>query len=408
MQSMHSIYGMPNCSESFWSGPLDNVGLGEITGYIRNFGQLKGITNNPLINDSQLLRICKCLRSCRTLDWLLCFTGKRYRDHSTHMWDVATLGWDLLHVYFKYGVNLHTHELMWWFAAKSMRNIEARFSNHFQTAKPPIAMAWWLAALLHDHAYPLAHFMQSTNKLIKLLSNNQEVLEQSLPSVRALLECFSGLFYDNIKSLLNHQPLQEFESHIREFLCEMLVSRWRVIAEEDIPTDERLYDHGLWAAANLAGLLGSINVNETMQMYLKPVLKAIILHSSDKEIDIQKDPLAWLLTLCDEVQEWNRFTIFDTGAIPEMEYIEMEGITKNQDMRFFEEELKFTFFPPKQETLTGWEINKFIASKLKNFKRLRVPKNFHPKYIIFEVKDRIGYKIDMCCGNCTLLYKSIP
>jgi len=340
------------------------------------------------------------------------------------MWDVAMLGWDLLHVSVR---NQTKYELLWWFIVQNMRGVEhLTIPQKIKIDKPRIEMAWWLSALFHDHAYPLAHFMQGAVRVIEFLSENPEALKESLRDVNRLLQGFDDLFYFGAKhlfqSLLKKSSCQlcKFECLIREFLVKGLYEQWGVIQEEIIKKNENekecLYDHGLWSAANLAGLLGSefpgISKPKFMQesnfeYYLKDVFKAIILHSNDTAIHINCDPLAWILTLCDEVQEWNRFTAYSTGATPEMEYIEIRGIVEDQNGRFFGEELKFVFFCPSPKIIdeTGWDIKIFIESKLKNLRRFRVPEDFHPRYIKIKVQDPLSdnvcceHQIDMFNGN---------
>ena len=380
-------------SGSFFSGPFDGDGIRATKKYFNEFE--KNILGFP-----QLDVIEEGLNKLSAIDWLLCFTSKRYRDHSRHVWDVALLGMYLLEVEVKY----NDHQIpLWQFIYNSTYNkCKEEVLPDTKNNKPFVELSWWIAAIFHDHAYPLSHILNSTEKFLGMSKGKEPISKHSISSIESILRSFGKLYYFGFKNLIGaNSTSKSFRSRLQRIHINAL-------SGTDIKNHFKynIYDHGLCSATNLAKLLKSwLQSNNEFADHFKVVLQAIVSHSSDDTIKMHCKPLSWLLAVCDEVQEWNRKVASEHGVRSEIEKIEIEGINEDKDNMFFDEELIFTFFTPDKKTskITGWDIDKFKASKSSNFKRLRVPENFYPRYVRIQIKSdflpEVKFRIDMSTGE---------
>ncbi|MHC4497732.1 MAG: hypothetical protein ACYS21_01310 [Planctomycetota bacterium] len=184
-----------------------------------------------------------------------------YRDHFCHALEVCFLGHFLL------DIENEPNEPLWKKVALKLGCPEDR---------KRVLKLWYLAALLHDVGYGI----------------------DVLHGVRELLEFFK-----------NAGPLKQLGENLKE-----AVERLSEELDEDflIPygaEDKPGEDHGVLAALHLQKLLESIakDDKEVRPEEFRPAVGAIAMHNSRKhEVSFNKDPLAFLLILCDTVQEWNR------------------------------------------------------------------------------------------------------
>jgi hypothetical protein len=134
---------------------------------------------------------------------------------------------------------------------------------------------WYVAALLHDIGY-----------CVEVLAGLRRVLE----------------FYEHSK------PLCELTKGVNKLLSDMthaLVSSGRL--PEFTAEDQPGRDHGAVGAEHLASLIENIRKQKKATPQCTAARYAIAVHNHrQKAVSFRDAPLAFLLIVCDSIQEWNR------------------------------------------------------------------------------------------------------
>ncbi len=178
--------------------------------------------------------------------------------------------------------------------------------------------AWFLASLFHDIGYPVEKFpqiVQITQKICvkfdfmgyKYDINPGEINWKE--EISELMDCYNVL---NGTKLPQDTLTQLSSSPINAYL-------------------QTRYDHGLVGATRILKLLKAIENGEKVWAPYKRAVLAIALHNiagDDKNnliINAKKDPLSFLLKICDELQEWGRERPYELDRI-ELDSLEVGGI----------------------------------------------------------------------------------
>ncbi len=330
------------------------------------------------------------------IDWLLHLTQKRYRDHTAHPRSVAMVGDYLLDIHITEDRPLREYPL-----CCDATKIKTPFS-----ASKEVTVAWWIAALLHDHAYPLAHMFRwfpdvgipggppppGQTEMADLLGRVYGGLYSNKPEFENIWQQGAGPKRSDLARAALNAYLVDLEYLAEEEIAEITKG------------EVGLYDHGIWSAANLAAKLleaptnfdptipttGASNAHKAHRA-IRAAVRAIAFHSARCRIAVWQEPIAFLLILCDTVQEWGR-RVFDCDDRPESDAIEMRGIEETKTTegtleRFFEESLEIEFMYERDRIrLSGWNDDKFREGKHADLSRLQVPsKNFRPQKIRYHV-----------------------
>ena len=182
--------------------------------------------DREIIHPISIGKICEMIRSCEYLDWLLYLTQKRYRDHSQHQFYTAILGWILLNM------KIPNNNTVMGDIVK-LNNLGWKI----------IKKAWWIASLLHDHAYPLAYLLRTIPSIKSSISDNQ---------LSALLGLFHNLYSNNILKVLKIEPnipnrIELIKKELEKYLfCFFEKDEFKILIDE-----KNLYSHGIWSAANI-------------------------------------------------------------------------------------------------------------------------------------------------------------
>lgn len=187
-----------------------------------------------------------------------------YRDHFFHALEVCFLGHFLL------SLKVTSKKRLWQLVADRLRRVGR------PCGQQEVLRLWYLTALLHDVGYGI----------------------DVLKGVRSLLGFFNKA-----------QPLGDLAKRLADALDRLSedlgAQGLALYATEDKPGE----DHGVVAAWHLQKLLERAAEKDgklQWQDYL-PAIRAIALHNSRKyTVRFADDPLAFLLVLCDTLQEWNR------------------------------------------------------------------------------------------------------
>jgi hypothetical protein len=337
--------------------------------------------------DNSSLKLC--LHSSVNIDWLLYLSQKRYRDHSSHQLFVGVLGWFLLECILRKPGNDSG-------IIETSQSLKQWISNRLNLTEDELDIAWWIASLFHDHAYPLAHMLQVTPSFIK--DNDGLLLEKTWNLLGFKDKVHSSqLIFEKLYSFKFLEELYEAakttnedrRKEIYKILKQRLTPEFFDDSEFDKNFDEGWYDHGILAAANLASLT---RVNEIeVSNILRQAVRAIAIHNGGlypERVDIKKDPLAFLLILCDECQEWGRRVVVVDEAKPESRSIKLRGLIKKEaDNYMIDNSLTIVFEYTDASFLnkTGWSYPLFVNSKRNAFKRLHISDDFPIKQINFHV-----------------------
>lgn len=211
-------------------------------------------------------------------------TPRKTRDHYKHQFRNAYLGSVLL---LDYGF-LDLIE-------NSIRDMSGTFSEYIINScsingdgsyKEIIYKTYFLAALFHDIGYPLEFFMRKSEQI----HNYSPFLKIVTPNIKTS--------YIEIKALLADSIL------------------FRFIDNENLKQMYEKNDHGALSAMSFllnfyySGSIYSLNTTDRCIIELAAV--AIYKHTSNftnGRMVFSDDPVSFLLRLCDDLQEWQRFSL---------------------------------------------------------------------------------------------------
>lgn len=248
---------------------------------------------------------------------------KRSRDHFLHQFRIAILGDFLLNCYI--GDPKDKRKLI--DPIKKIFDAQDRHNKNHTVAQ--VRTTWWVTALLHDCSYPLYHIffpnLFQKSPYVDLNKIYSDVfLEEFKSSFESALKNFTDDFKEKLKDLITELELENFGKHI-------------------LNSFENDFSHNITSAFNLwEKFKGSRN-----HAFLpKVAAESIILHhnfqnieNSDKEkrIGFVEYPLAFLLIVLDEVQEWGRPIVVEDDINPtkiskliELDKVIIQGIHRDE------------------------------------------------------------------------------
>ncbi|MBN1328225.1 MAG: hypothetical protein JXA54_02015 [Candidatus Heimdallarchaeota archaeon] len=312
--------------------------------------------------------------------------GKYYRDHTEHQLRVAVLGDFLLEQDLGHGILL---------------NHIAELSNLDKNKlKDEI---WWITGLIHDIGYPLQKITKSINYSllnqilkcypmldldvipfeINLNNKNLEpylaLLEEGLSKkARELIRFGSGYFLGN-KITSNIEHFQRKKGGHRIFLQDSQIQ----------------LDHGVIGALSLLRSIGTPEEikadRDELDGYIKAA-QAIAIHNFKEHLTdyaFNKNPLAFLLILIDEMQEWGRpipLQIRDSFFTTELKKITLldEIILTVDEVRWL-----MAYKNTQAKELVDFKFNLLCDAKKSAFSRLKKESEFPETKIILQ-----DYEID--------------
>jgi hypothetical protein len=201
-----------------------------------------------------------------------------YRDHFFHAIEVCFLGHVLLET------SYNRNRYLWQLVAKYLG-----LKGNRAEVRRTVLRLWYLAALLHDVGYAM-DLLNSSRKFLDFFENSA--------ALRSLCKSFA----DAVRNLSTEKEL-----------AKVGISKKRRERKDNGTGEEHGIgeDHGVIGALHLQTLLEHIQ-EEDPDVHpdeFKPAVEAIALHNLRKhedEISFIKQPLAFLLALCDQLQEWQR------------------------------------------------------------------------------------------------------
>lgn len=232
----------------------------------------------------------------------------KQRDHYVHSVNVFLLGLAI------YSQN------------KKFRNIiENDFNNTpikyriYNTDVEMFLFEWGIASLCHDIGYPMEITNNQIKKFINLVSFDEYKTDNAIPYIG-----FNR--FDVINSLHSSKeikPLDLLSSNIHNRIgTDLFITREKLYSFLENMQKSGFVDHGFYSAIILLKWYGYLieDLYDKKEKFNHPIVNsagAILLHNYYKNVLMKEPfslgnlicenhPTAYLLILCDELQEWNR------------------------------------------------------------------------------------------------------
>ena len=188
-----------------------------------------------------------------------------YRDHFFHAIEVCFLGHYLLET--------------WQIDGKRLLDIAA---ERMGQSDGDVLREWYVASLLHDNGYAI-DVLASVRGMLGFYQHSRE-LNRIADGVRGLI--------DGLSSTLGERSYMSLRGG-----------------------DKPGADHGVVSAVHLDSLIEHIGSHKNIGGAYTATARAMGVHNHRKpKIDFEKEPLSFLLILCDTLQEWNRPSLTYSAA----------------------------------------------------------------------------------------------
>jgi len=313
---------------------------------------------------------------------------KRYRDHFLHQVRIAVLGDFFLDVYLDEKTKLidYINSLLIDRAA-DFQFTDFKNREHKSTIKN-CRVTWWVTALMHDYTYPLylifyPFLFNENNKGEMLKSYISDFLEPFFKSYNSVI--------DEVRNEFKTKKLSRFLNTIKiEHRLKKLILKYV----------ESKIGHNITGAFNLWRIQKQQR-EKNEDLCTELACQSILLHhpfseteaSESKSISFNKYPLAFLLILLDEIQDWGRPVILTENQkdptkiekIIDLNEIEIEGLSKEKgdtDRWYFRDEKIIITMDYSKSSNIEPVLSDIIKSKRKNLKRLHIGETKLPNIII--------------------------
>jgi len=347
------------------------------------------IRKNCLDNSQRDDEVSRLMTESNVLDAFLFMTRKRYRGHQIHQFNVASFGFFLLRTYIS--------------ESETLAEYIARLKH---LPSKDIERAWLISALLHDHAHPIVYLFQNISVMSDLL--------KAYPTHDTALKSMQKAFEDAYRRLFSTKLSEIYDEYKRnkdkkDKDSEPILYRQlsNIIQEElnriKCPLEfdrSMLFDHGVLGAVNFTTRLQDISASFVdSDEAIKMAANAIALHNSTTphisktKVRLDQEPIAFLLILCDEAQEWGREVWKEEAGFQkltvECPWIEIGPFSYPNNRRMFPDDLLINFCFPDEETLksTGWSRELFNESKKRAFQERLAPmdNDVRPKTLHYAI-----------------------
>lgn len=233
--------------------------------------------------------------------------SERERDHEVHQFDVGALGLFLLEM-----------------NVSSSKTLKDYISDLLRWKPEEVVKAWLVAAFLHDHALPIVKMLKQALPIYAKKRRRKMAVDARNNDFKRVKRICS----EDINGILDRllKGRRDVHDDLYSLICDELKKAGR---KKEI---ERKYvlNHGVMAAANLAttlrnGLRRSWNEIPDGDV-LKASVRAIAVHDiTSQKVGLKTEPIAFLLVLCDAIQEWGREMTLETPSIRIGRFEHQEG-----------------------------------------------------------------------------------
>jgi hypothetical protein len=311
----------------------------------------------------------RLINESNSLDFVLYLLSKGYRDHYTHQFNVASLGDFLLSLKFN---NQTLLEII-------CENTKGWTTSTFKRA-------WWAAALLHDHAYLIDYLVKLAPKIPNLAKKYPEIKKPITKLGKIFVEINKKVYAKNISQMFDDLFAGKKEDYF-EYLVKFFGKELETLKLASALGDE-LSGHHIWGAMNIISCLRDANdefidENESSQA----ICRAIFLHHKNVKIKLSEDPLAFLLKLCDSLQEWGRPRIVENDFICDSNTILLGPIINKDRENHITNELNviYEFESTNLFKDSIWTFNNFATNKNKELNNLDFRDIFEDFHLNYEI-----------------------
>jgi CheY-like chemotaxis protein len=297
------------------------------------------------------------------LDMILFLNKKRYRDHYKHQMAVGLFGIYLLDSCVTPG-------------REKLIDYILSLKKYSGLKKSDIYLAWWIAAMFHDFAYPISYLLTNVDQIRKIKNEYSEDEGGIKDIFIKYMDFYKSYFTGELLTYFIESYEKDMASNIRTCIEHGLDLVFQSSYKNDVDmrgnllgSKESLYDHGVIGSAILAQNIKQEKIDAVMRM----ALKAMALHNNKNNIiKFDDEPIAALLVLCDELQEWERDVYVDGEVLNEFKYIEIKILDNEYNNRAIGKRLCVTFNCDDVDIIerTGWNYDMFIKNKKSNIKRI--------------------------------------
>jgi len=317
-----------------------------------------------ITSSSTLKRFQKILQKNRTADFLMLLDHgiKRYRGHDIHQFNVAALGLFFLNTYVENDLTLGEY---------ISRLYEKQFDEQFDVKRN-----WLLASLLHDHAIPISHMFEIAphiSKVTKANTKDDPCTQTYVEYDTVLHHAYDGLFSRRLFSVYTFFKIDSSRNwgELQKFISKEKTE----IGLREARGNE--LNHGTLGATNMTSMF-----RKPLDKIVEIAARAIAMHDLKNEtISFERDPIAFLLVLCDELQEWGREVIMFPDILIDISSIKIGKFRVEDGKRFFTDDMSVSFRLLQNTELTSFDQHYFEKQKkkfLENRLKFDVP-NIFPK-----------------------------
>jgi hypothetical protein len=314
---------------------------------------------------SQLLQL---IRRNHDTDILHLDAEKRHRDHALHQLYVALFGLLLLDVRIPVLKELVLEHPF-------LRTV---VEERLALDTPKTKWAWYITAVLHDHAYPLSALLARISRFLRFsryVSSRSSVVDRlssDLAFHRDLLAPRLADYAERaIAAIGTPAPdPDKFDEEYVDLLRQALATCIFGGVDLNRLADLHAHDHGVVGAANLMLWLQHSGERES---YFKHVCFAILEHNLEDELVLDAEPLAFLLKMCDTLQEWDRRVFPAMGhPVRETDAIHISRLRRAGGHLSIEKKLHVDFSYPDPDVLarTQWSATRFTEGTARHLKLL--------------------------------------
>ena len=372
-----SVNREPQSHRDIYDEVLDTAILGSILN-LRTIDEPLG--KEPLVR-AAFDKVKELVRATRDMDILPYQIAKRHRDHYYHQINVGGLGAMLLDVHNSNGGPLWKHMADW-----------LKLSGDDEVKKRKVKAIWWITALLHDHAYALAHAFTFLPNLLILkdsVASNQAVVEEAFEAHRKLLRpMMTSDLEKNVFKPLYENHAEEARDGLEEMVDVWLahIPGLKPAGVEDRKEILKVADnHGVMGAVNLlshisADKLKGNEPNVEWKHAFGAIAGAILVHHLPEKprISFDQHPLSFLLAFVDEIQEWSRLYVHDGAYKACLEKIEVGYFSRALErpgILTFTDHLEVIFLFGNEDMLKEieWDRERFHKDKAEGIGRLVLP-----------------------------------
>ena len=316
-------------------------------------------------------------------------TDEFYRDHIEHQIRVAVLGDFLLSQHFGYD-----HDRL---------SLSERICSITGLTEENVLKAWWIASLFHDVGIPIAKLSKNMNDFVNDLAMVYGNLNLKLPPIGSLI-------IDENRNRVMFEALTTGFSRL-------IIKKFRIALGWD---GTPIVNHGALSALlvlNSIPELGGVESDKLKERFEEDyrayliAARAMMLHdlyqdNNRIEIHSHRDPIAYLLVCCDEMQEWNRDVSMKRRSVFDPRY----SIVQLMDhciMDISDNGIEFTAEYRNQEAKDscGFIFDYCLSEKSRDLVRLRDANHIFPKLTmnfvdyVFQAHRLLGKVQKTVCTN---------